>query len=298
MASLVKAGRNTWLLLGGSNIGLVVVEGKALIVDSGLDKDSARQVAKALEELGAKAHALIITHAHADHFGGAAALKERLGVKVFAPKFEAAVVENPVFEPLWLFGGASPVKPLRGKFTLAKPCPVDGLLEEGTINFEGIEVKILPLYGHAPGQIGLAFEDSFFCADAFFPLETLSKHGIPYCTDMDLAIATLKKFEEKAWPFEFFLPGHGDILKDPAPLAEVNRKRLEEIRDKVLDLLTTPCDEATLMRGLASALGLAYRDLPHYYLCRTTLYSALASLEGGGMVEAFIEGNNLLWRRI
>lgn len=293
-----RVGKNTWALLGGSNIGLIALDGKALIVDSGLDKDSARQVSKALTEIGAEARALIITHAHADHFGGAGAIKERLGIKVFAPQFEAAVVENPVLEPLWLFGGAWPVKALQGKFTLARPCRVDGIIGEGVVNIEGFELKIIPLPGHSPGQIGLAFEDTFFCADAFFPAETLSKHGIPYCTDLDSAIATLRKFEEGSLPYDHFVPGHGEVLQNPAPVAEANRKRLEEIRDKVLDLLRSPCDELALMQGVAQALNLSYRDLPHYYLCRTTVYAALASLEKAGIAEAFVENNRLLWHKV
>ncbi|MCS7286006.1 MAG: MBL fold metallo-hydrolase [Anaerolineae bacterium] len=296
--ALKKVGKSTWLLSGGSNVGFAVVEGKAIVVDSGLDRDSARQVARALEGLGAKACALIITHAHADHFGGAAALKERFGVKVFAPEFETAVVENPILEPLWLFGGAWPVKALQGKFTLARPCRVDELINEKTVKLEELEIKIQPLPGHSPGQIGLIFEDTFFCADSFFPLETLAKHGIPYCTDMDSAIATLKKFEESFWSCEYFIPGHGEALQNPAPLAEANRRRLEEIRGKVMDLLRSPSDETALMRGVAQALNFAYRDLTHYYLCRTTIYAALTSLEKEGVVEAFVEGNNLLWRRV
>ncbi len=296
--ALKKIGKNSWLIPGGSNIGLVVSEGKALVIDSGLDRDSARLVAKAIGEVGAEACALIITHAHADHFGGAAAMKERLGVRVLAPGFEAAVVENPVLEPLWLFGGAWPVRALQGKFTLARPCRVDGLIDENTTEIEGFEVKIYPLPGHSPGQMGLAFEDTFFCADSFFPAETLTKHGIPYCTDVDQAVEVLRKFEEGKWPFEHFIPGHGEALNDPAPLARANRKRLEEVRERVLDLIGNPCDETTIMEGVAEALGFAYRDLPHYYLCRTTVYAALASLERNGMAEAVVEGNKLLWRKV
>lgn len=293
-----KVGKNTWALLGGSNIGFIALDGKALIIDSGLDRDSARQVSKALTEIGAETYALIITHAHADHFGGAGAIKERFGIRVFAPQFEAAVVENPILEPLWLFGGAWPVKALQGKFTLAKPCQVDEIIGEGVINIEGLELRIIPLPGHSPGQIGLAFEDTFFCADSFFPAETISKHGIPYCTDLDSAIATLRKFEEGSLPYGYFVPGHGEVLQSPAPVAEFNRKRLEEIRDKVLELLRSPCDELTLMQGVAQALNLSYRDLPHYYLCRTTIYAALASLEKARVAEAFVENNRLLWHKV
>jgi glyoxylase-like metal-dependent hydrolase (beta-lactamase superfamily II) len=118
-------------LRGGSNAGLIVQDGQAVLVDTGLDRDTARKILRHVESLKVKLAAVVITHAHADHFGGAATIRARTGVPVYAPALEAAVIANPILEPLYLFSGAAPPAELRHKFTLAEACPVDGLLEAG-----------------------------------------------------------------------------------------------------------------------------------------------------------------------
>lgn len=99
MATAMELTKGTYLVPSGSNTGLIVADGKAIIVDAGLDADTARRVGRALTDLGAKPVALLLTHAHADHFGGASAIAERFRIPVYAPALEAAVVENPYLEP-------------------------------------------------------------------------------------------------------------------------------------------------------------------------------------------------------
>ncbi|MBI4758879.1 MAG: MBL fold metallo-hydrolase, partial [Chloroflexi bacterium] len=66
---LLEVANNIYCLVGGSNVGLIVQDRRAVAVDTGLDKDSAKEVTLALNSLGARLEAMVITHAHADHFG-------------------------------------------------------------------------------------------------------------------------------------------------------------------------------------------------------------------------------------
>ena len=111
-------------LQSGSNIGLVVQDGKGLLIDAGLDKDTARRALRIAEALDVTLEAIFITHAHADHFGGAYFLQRRTDAVLYAPALEAAMMEHPIIEPLYLFGGAAPIGELCRKFTLARPCRV------------------------------------------------------------------------------------------------------------------------------------------------------------------------------
>ncbi len=111
-------------LKGGSNAGLVVVDGQAVLIDTGLDRDTAKKILRHVEALKVRLAAVVITHAHADHFGGAATVRARTGAPVYALGLEAAIIENPILEPLCLFSALPPAE-LRHKFTLAEGCPVD-----------------------------------------------------------------------------------------------------------------------------------------------------------------------------
>jgi len=285
-------------LQGGSNMGLVVQDGKGLLIDTGLDKDAARRALRVAEGMGITLEAVFLTHAHADHFGGAHLLQRRLDVPTYAPPLEAAMMEHPILEPLFLYGGAAPIQALRQKFTLAKPCRVDHVVEPGPLEIGPFRVEVVPLPGHAPNQAGVAVGGVLFCADAVFPAETLEKHRITFCVDLDETLATLERLPTLS--YARFAPGHGPAYAAGDAIAQAcanNRKRLEMVRDQVYAALEEPRETADLVRQVADGLGLHLSTATAYYLTRTTILAVLSSLERGGAVTAVVKDNRLHWQQ-
>lgn len=285
-------------LQGGSNMGLVAREGRALLIDAGLDEDAARRALRVAEQEGALLEAVFLTHAHADHHGGAHFLQRRLGVPLYAPALEAAMMENPVMEPLFLFGGAAPIGELRQKFTMAQPCQIARIVEEGPLEIGPFRVEVIPLPGHALNQMGVAVDGVLFCADAVFPAETLEKHKVIFCADMDAALGTLERLP--AMPYARFAPGHGPAYaagEEIAAACRANRERLEAVRERVFQALTEPMDTTALVRAVADSFGLRLATATAYFLTRATVLAALSSLERAGQVQAKVEENRLLWQR-
>jgi glyoxylase-like metal-dependent hydrolase (beta-lactamase superfamily II) len=280
-------------------MGLVVQEGQALLIDTGLDKDAARRALRIADELGVTLAAVFITHAHADHFGGAYFLQSRVEAPLYAPALEAAMMENPIIEPLYLFSGASPIQELHGKFTLAQPCRVDRVVEKaGPLEIGPLQVETISLAGHAPNQMGVAVGEVLFCGDVFFPAETLEKHKIPFYFDLDEGLTALQRTPEL--PYAHFAPGHGPSYRAGAEIVSIcaaNRGRLEEIRDHVYAALDEPQETPALVRYVADHLGLRLEVATIYFLVQTTILSALSSLEKVGQVAARVESNRLLWHR-
>lgn len=58
------------------------------------------------------------------------------------------------------------------------------------------QLDVIPLLGHAPAAVGIAFDDALFCADVFFPTDILAKYPIPFVNDMDMALESLERLEE------------------------------------------------------------------------------------------------------
>ena len=286
-------------LQSGSNMGLVVRDGKGLLIDTGLDRDSGRRALRVTEEMEVTLEAIFVTHAHADHFGGAHFLQRRTEVELYAPALEAAMMEHPIIEPLYLFGGAAPIEELRHKFTLAQPCRVDHVVEPGQLKIGPFQVEVVELPGHALNQVGLAIEEMLFCADAVFPVETLQKHKVIFCVDMDETLATLERLP--GLPYTHFAPGHGPAYgsgDEIARVCEANRKRLEEIRSLVYAALEKPQETSVLVRRAAEHFGLCMTTATAYFLTRTTVLAALSSLERAGEAVTEVQGNRLLWQRI
>jgi glyoxylase-like metal-dependent hydrolase (beta-lactamase superfamily II) len=241
-----------------------------------------------------KLTAIVITHAHADHFGGAATLRARTGARVYAPPLEAAIVENPLLEPLYLYSGAMPPAELRHKFTLADACEVDELLRPGNQTAGGIPFEAIPAPGHAPNQVMIAGGGACFVADAVFVPEILAKHGIPFMVDVDAWLETLAMLAKLDGRYAAFVPGHGPAVPTVGAWAAGNAARLEEIRGCVAQGLAATDDLAGLIELCANRLHIHIPNLTVYLLTQTAILACVASLQAAGALQSTVEQNR--WR--
>lgn len=296
----VELAPNIFHLQSGSNMGLLVRDGHALLIDAGLDGDAGRRALRVVEEQNARLEAIIITHAHADHFGGARYLQERLDVPVYAPELEAAMIEHPVIEPFYLFGGASPIAELRTKFTLAEPCHIDQTIARGPLDIGPFHLDVLPLPGHALNQTGVGVEQGgeriLFSGDAIFPEATIEKHKVLFCVDLDQTLKTIQKLEEL--PYDRFAPGHGPAYTRGSAIETIcraNRDRLHEVREAVYEALETAKPTSALVQRIAERFELKIDTPTAFFLTRTTILAALSSLQGADKAAPVMRGNRLMW---
>src|SRR5262245_34814635 len=241
------AGRASYIP-GANNLGVVATgDGGAIAIDTGLDKDTGRQVRKALDEAGLRLRAIVSTHHHADHIGGNEYLIRNLpGVEVYAPRLEAALIEHPILEPIYLNMGAQPLAALQTKWLMAKGTRVDHIVEGAALEVAGVTFEVLGLPGHSVNQIGLAVDGVCFAADGFFGPAILHKHGIPYAHDVGAQLASLGRIAARGE--HFFLPGHGVLVGRDA-LEEVlaaNQAAIERSSELVRAALAEPGDLPTV----------------------------------------------------
>src|SRR5437588_1371229 len=233
---LTQLHEQTWVIQGGANIGVIAQEGRCLIIDSGMDKDAGRDILNQVKKLGLTPSALLVTHAHADHFGGAHYLVNQTGLKVYATRVEASVMAGPILEPLYLFSGAQPPRELQHKFLLAKPCPADVILAGNERMVDDIPAQVISLPGHSTEQVGVAFGETLFVGDAFLTPEILDKHRIPFYTDIQAGLTTLSALKTQITPFKHIIAGHGEFYTS---MEQANRvidyaiERLESILEQV-----------------------------------------------------------------
>ena len=94
---LKKITENCYYFSSATNIGLLKKGNDVLLIDAGLEKGTAKAVLRLLNENDWTLTHILITHAHADHFGGAQHLQEKTGAKIFSTPFEKAILENPLY---------------------------------------------------------------------------------------------------------------------------------------------------------------------------------------------------------
>jgi glyoxylase-like metal-dependent hydrolase (beta-lactamase superfamily II) len=267
-----------------------------------MDKDAGRDILNQVKKLGLAPTALLVTHAHADHFGGAHYLVRQTGLKVYATRVEAAVMSGPILEPLYLFSGAQPPRELQHKFLLAKPCLVDSVLEGNEQAIDHIPLQVISLPGHSIEQVGVAFGDTLFVGDAFLTPEILDKHRIPFYTDVQTGLTTLTTLKTQIASFKHIVAGHGEIYASTERAKgaiDYTIERLESILEHIRIALAD--GEARMVTELlstvANAQGVKIEALPQYVLYNATVQSAVSTLYTRGEIHPCFQDNFLAWQR-
>jgi len=293
---LVELGDGVFYLSGAVNMALVVgADKQAAVVDTGGDKDAGRRVKRACDALRVTLAAIINTHAHADHYGGNDFLVRNLGVPVYAPPFEASIIENPYLEPVYLFNGAKPPSELMSKWLMAKPVKVTHILKPGRLELIGLDLDVIDTSGHAHTHYAVRVGDVLIAADAVFGATVLERYPLPFGQDIGAQIESAARVA--AVGARVVLPGHGDPADDSRALVQANVEAFARAADTVAAACTGVGTEA-VAKAAADALGLGMRDLPRYYLNMCVVSAYLSYLREAGRVELTLQDNEVRWARI
>jgi glyoxylase-like metal-dependent hydrolase (beta-lactamase superfamily II) len=274
-------------------------DGGAIAIDTGLDKDTGRLIRKALDQAHLTLRAIVNTHHHADHIGGNDYLVRNIaGITIYAPRLEAALIEHPVLEPIYLNMGATPLSALRNKWLMAKGTTVDQIIDGQRLTVTGVELEVIELPGHSINQVGLAVDGVCFAADGFFGTAILQKHGIPYAHDVDAQLIGLDRLAARA--DLFYLPGHGDLTARDA-LEEVlaaNQAAIIRSTQLVREALAEPGELTAVARRVLRALGLSLAGIPQYAIFVSAVAAHLSYLETQGQARVELEEDGMIWRSV
>lgn len=292
MYELVQVAENTYYINSPSKIGVYhVSDDDVWLIDSGNDKDAGRKIQKILDAQGWKLTAIINTHSNADHDGGNNLLQNRLNCAVYSTPMEVAVVENPILEPSFLYGGY-PFKKLRNKFLMATPSKAQDIATAKLP--EGMEYFRLP--GHFWDMIGVKTpDDVYFLADCIFGENIISKYHLSFFYDITAQFETLD-FVEKL-EGKLFIPAHAEAMVDVKPLVAANRDKMNEILDKLVEICTESMHFELILKKVFEVFDLTM-DYNQYVLIGSTVRSYLSYLVDQGKVECYVENNMLLWKTV
>jgi glyoxylase-like metal-dependent hydrolase (beta-lactamase superfamily II) len=282
-----------YYLPGGVNMALVTNgAGEAVLVDTGQDKNSGRELRKACEHLNVRPVAIINSHAHADHFGGNDYLLRQFDVPVYAPPFEASLMQSPLLEPVYLFNGAKPLTEMYSKWLMAKPSRVDHYLTPGHLDLYGIPLTVLDTSGHAHVHYSLEVDGVLLAADALFGEALLEKYPLPFGQDIHQQITHAEQLSKRQ--VNVTLPGHGHPTDDLTALRDINLAAFAAAADAV----AAACQyhsTAQVLKQTCQTLGINMTDIPRYTLNLCTVMAYLSYLREQGRVAATLTDNLLVW---
>jgi hydroxyacylglutathione hydrolase len=181
----------------GSNCYIVGSEtGKhGLVIDPGAET---KLILRTVNELGLTISLILVTHAHIDHIGALAPVKEATGAKFAIHEAEAKAGLGMFSRMLSSMTGGS----------FNQPPKPDRLLKDGdTIDIDDLSFTVLHTPGHSPGGISLYGHGILFSGDTLFNYG-IGRTDFPGCSYeqiMDSIKNKLIKLPDETVVY----PGHG-----------------------------------------------------------------------------------------
>lgn len=165
---------------------------EAVCIDGG---ENYKLIKKVERDNGFKIKHLLLTHAHFDHAGNAAALQKD-GAVVYASEREAEKLKN---------GGT-----LAGNFgRIFTPFYTDVILNDGDVlDLVDIKIEVILTAGHTDGSLTFKVDDMLFTGDTLF-YESVGRTDFP-TGDRETLIRSVQKLFALSGDYKVY-PGHDEF---------------------------------------------------------------------------------------
>ena len=209
--SLWAAETNAWVIASEKG-------GQAIVVDAPPDVEG---VAGLLSEHDLTPVAVLVSHGHVDHVGGAGGIAERYAVSAYIHPDDEFLYADPAQQMRQLWGFEIP-----GDY--APPERWESLADMSSVELGGFDFEILHTPGHSPGHccFHVQGEGVLFSGDQLFA-GSIGRTDLPG-GDYDTLMASMRDLIVPLDPAVDVFPGHGATTTLAAELA--TNPFLEEFR--------------------------------------------------------------------
>jgi glyoxylase-like metal-dependent hydrolase (beta-lactamase superfamily II) len=218
----VQLATGVWRIptIGSSAINSYAVlddDGTLALIDAGL-KGAPKRLLAALSLIGkrpADVSKILLTHAHVDHVGGAAKMREHTGAAVHIGEHDAQFLRDGKRPPLDTTRPLSKVLTYFG--TKIPSCEVDATLKEGDVVPVGGGIRVLHTPGHSPGHCSFLLERPgiLVTGDSIFNWRNKIAYSFAaFCSNFALSKDTAERLGEVDYEVAAFT--HGPEIKENA----------------------------------------------------------------------------------
>lgn len=290
--NLIQAKGNSFYCDSIFSIGVYIKDEVAVLIDSGISKDVAKEVDKSLIQVGIRVAAIINTHCHGDHCGGNAFFQQKYPqIKIFSTETERPFIEDPLMAPICFCGGAAAFEGLKKCRPIApqqssKVTDVIAPYEDQKISICGEIFEIITLPGHTRGMIAVKTPDKvLYCGDAIFGEDTFRKYPILYYTFIGETLNSFKKLRSLIPSVEATIIYHGGMISNLTSLIEDHEERILETKNMIFLMLRECPLSLEEMTARIMQINKIPDDLISYSLTKAPIQAYIAELEREELVE-------------
>ena len=290
--NLIQVKDNSFYCDSIFSIGVYIRDKQAVLIDSGISKDVAKEIDKCLIQANVQVAAIINTHCHGDHCGGNAFFQQKYSqVKIFSTETERPFIEDPLIAPICFCGGAAAFEELKKckPLTPQQPSKVTDIIapyQDQRIVICGETFEIITLPGHTRGMIAIKTPDNvLYCGDAVFGEDNFRKHPILYYTFIDDTLNSFKKLRSLIPSIDVSLIYHGGVIPDLGSLIDDHEERILETKNIILSMLR---NSPLSLEEITARIMQTYKipdDLISYALTKTPMQAYVAELERENLVK-------------
>jgi glyoxylase-like metal-dependent hydrolase (beta-lactamase superfamily II) len=293
--NLIAAKGNSFFCDGIFSVGVYVKNDEAILIDSGISKDYAKEINKALIENKLQLKAIINTHSHGDHSGGNAFFQQKYpDLKIFSTETERPFIEDPQMAPICFCGGAAAFDELK-KCKPITPQQVSRITDlitpyqDQKVEIIGETFEIVTLPGHTRGMIAVKTPDHvLYCGDVVFGHDTFNKYPILFYTFIDDTLKSFRKLKQMLPSIDVAIIYHGGIIADLSSLIDEHEQRILETRSMILNLLQKQPHSIEEITAKIMQKFHIPDDLISYTLTKTPIQAFVAELQRENLIEMIV----------
>lgn len=269
---------------------------RIIMLDSGWARGERKGIEEILEENNFKVEAIICSHAHIDHVGNNAYLKEKYNCIIAMASYEALICSSSV--NLKLYYSSETLTHVTEHYG-SMICKTDIMISdsENKVSVCGIDFGVFHTPGHSPAHICIITPDDVaYVGDSLISYEVMEGAKIPYAFILRQDL----KSKEKLYNLKCsrYVVAHKGIFDDITTLIGDNMNFYKNTAYRVLNVMEGSMTKEEIIRSVIKNFEISVKDVDKYLFIERMLRSYLDYLKEIGKIEAIIEDKVYKYRKV
>jgi len=242
-----------------------------IMLDTGWKKGEREGINEVLESNNFKVRAILNSHAHIDHIGNNAYLKNKYSSIIAMSACEAAICSSEV--TLKVYYGSQTLKEIKEHYG-HMVCKTDISIDENQdqVSICGVDFKIIHTPGHSPAHIcSITPDDVAYMGDALISYEVMDGAKMPYSYILSEDMKSKAKIHDLNC--SKYVVAHKGMYDDITKLIDDNIDFYESRAMRIYDVIDGSMTIQDIMKAAIERFNIHINNIYKYYVIERMLKS-------------------------